>query len=86
MADLAVNKALAAGGRREARDYVDLLLIHEHIMPLWHVCWAAPGKDESWNPRSLLEKIAATNQFRQSDVEAGVLATVEVSASELAAA
>jgi hypothetical protein len=34
MVDLAVNKALAAGGRKEVRDYVDLMLIHRHIMPL----------------------------------------------------
>ena len=75
MADLAVNKALAAGGRREVRDYVDLVLIHRHIMPLWHVCWACPGKDEAWSPASLIEKIAATSAFRQADFDAGILST-----------
>src|SRR5258708_40331690 len=34
MADLAVNKPLAAGGRRQVRDYVDLALIHQTLLPL----------------------------------------------------
>ena len=83
MADLAVNKALAAGGRRQVRDYVDLALIHQHILPLWHVCWAAPGKDESWSPLSLVEKIAATSGFRQADIDAGVLTSVPVTAAAI---
>lgn len=83
MADLAVNKALAAGGRRQVRDYVDLALIHEHLIPLWHACWAAPGKDDYWSPLSLIEKIAATSGFRQADVDAGVLATVEVNVASI---
>jgi hypothetical protein len=77
MADLSVNKTLAAGGRRKVRDYIDLALIHEHIMPLWHACWAAPGKDEFWSPLSLVEKIAATSGFKQADVD-GTLSTIEL--------
>lgn len=83
MADLAINKVLAAGGRRQVRDYVDLCLIHRHIMPLWLAIWAAPGKDESWSPESLAEKIARTNGFRQEEVDEGVLATIELSASDI---
>jgi hypothetical protein len=82
MADLAVNKVLAAGGRREVRDYVDLVLIHRHIMPLWHAIWAAPGKDEAWSPGSLIEKIAMTNAFRQRDIDDDIMSTVPLSASE----
>ena len=85
MADLAVNKVLAAGGRRQVRDYVDLLLIHRTIMPLWLAIWAAPGKDESWSPGSLVEKIAMTNNFRQADVDEGILSTIAVSAAEVGA-
>jgi hypothetical protein len=83
MADLAINKALAAGGRRQVRDYADLALIHQHMIPLWHVCWAAPGKDESWSPMSLLEKIAATIGFRQADFDAELSTTVPLKASEV---
>src|ERR1022692_1676645 len=32
--DLALNKALAAAGRREVRDLVDLVTIHETILPI----------------------------------------------------
>lgn len=83
MADLAVNKALAAGGRKEVRDYADLALIHRHVMPLWHVLWAAPGKDESWSPASLLEKVARTNGFRQADLEGGVVSIIPLNAAEI---
>jgi hypothetical protein len=83
MADLAINKALAAGGRRQARDYADLALIHRHVIPLWHICWAAPGKDESWSPMSLVEKIAATLGFRQAEFDADMVTTTPVKAAEL---
>jgi hypothetical protein len=42
--DLAMNKALAAAGRRELRDLVDLVTIHETILPLGGVVWAAVEK------------------------------------------
>ena len=32
--DLATNKAMAAVGRREVRDLVDLVTVHEMILPL----------------------------------------------------
>jgi hypothetical protein len=83
MADLAVNKALAAGGRRQVRDYADLALIHRHIIPLWHACWAAPGKDESWSPMSLVEKIAATIGFRQAEFDAEMVTTTPVRAADV---
>ncbi len=85
MADLATNKALAAGGRRQVRDYVDLVLIHRNIMPLWLAIWAAPGKDESWSPASLAEKIAMTNNFRQPDVDEAIISTIDVSAADVGA-
>lgn len=85
MADLATNKSLAAGGRRQVRDYVDLVLIHRNIMPLWLAIWAAPGKNESWSPASLAEKIAMTNNCRQPDVDEGIISTIDVSAAEVGA-
>lgn len=33
-ADLAMNKVMAAAGRREVRDLVDLVMIHRTILPL----------------------------------------------------
>ena len=53
------------------------------MIPLWHVCWAAPGKDESWSPMSLVEKIAATSGFRQADFDADLSSTVPLKAAEV---
>jgi hypothetical protein len=55
-ADLAVNKVLAAASRRQPRDFVDLYLVHNFVMPLWHAVWASPGKDaEMTNVRTALD-------------------------------
>ena len=37
--DLATNKAMAAAGRREVRDLIDLVTIHKTILPLRAVVW-----------------------------------------------
>jgi hypothetical protein len=50
MADLAINKALAAGGRRQVRDYADLALIHQHMIPLWHVAGRLPARTNPGRP------------------------------------
>ena len=42
--DLATNKASAAADRREPRDIVDLVTIHENILPLGAVVCAAVGR------------------------------------------
>lgn len=83
MADLAINKLLAAAGRKQVRDFVDLAMIHRHLLPLWHLAWAAPGKDESWTPQSLLERIAFHNGFRQADIDAEIEPAGSFSAAEI---
>lgn len=42
--DLAMNKVMAAACRREVRDLVDLVTVHETIVPLGAVVWAAVEK------------------------------------------
>src|SRR6266571_9184288 len=42
--DLARNKVMAAAGRREVRDLVDLITIHDTILSLGALIWAAVGK------------------------------------------
>jgi hypothetical protein len=81
--DLSVNKVLAAGGRREVRDFVDLALIHCYVMPLWQAIWAAPGKDQNWSPMSLLERISRQNNFHQEDIDEAIDSLVELSALEI---
>lgn len=65
--DLAVNKALALAGRDEPRDFVDILYIHERILPLGALCWAAVGKDPGFAPMSLLELLKRRGRHRPED-------------------
>ena len=41
IADLAINKLMAAVGRREPRDVIDLLTLHDAYLPLGAIAWAA---------------------------------------------
>jgi hypothetical protein len=58
--DLAMHKVLAAAGRREVRDLIDLVTIQENILPLGVVVWAAVEKSPGFTPEGLLEKFDAT--------------------------
>jgi hypothetical protein len=55
--DLAMNKAMAAAGRREVRDLVDLVMIHDTILPLGAVIWAAVDKAPGFTPEGLIAEI-----------------------------
>lgn len=73
--DLAVNKTLALAGRDEPRDYVDILFIHERILPLGALCWAAAGKDPGFTPLSLLELLKRRGRYRPEQLSRLDLAT-----------
>jgi hypothetical protein len=55
--DLAMNKVMAAAGRRELRDLVDLVTVHERILPLGAVIWAAVEKSPGFTPEGLIAEI-----------------------------
>lgn len=65
--DLAINKTLALAGRDEPRDFVDILFVHDTILPLAGPVWAAPGKDPGLTPRSLLELLKRRGRLRPED-------------------
>ena len=65
--DLATNKALAAAGRREPRDVLDLLYVHERHLPLGAVIWAAVAKDPGFSPESLIGEIRRNARYRADD-------------------
>ena len=67
VADLATNKALAAAGRREPRDVLDLLYIHDRHLPLGAVIWAAVAKDPGYTPESLIAEIRRNARYRADD-------------------
>ena len=55
--DLAVNKVMAAADRREVRDVVDLVTVHETILALGAVIWAAVEKSPGFTPEGLIAEI-----------------------------
>jgi hypothetical protein len=67
VADLATNKALAAAGRREPRDVLDLLYIHDRYLPFGAVIWAAVAKDPGYSPESLLTEIRRNARYLADD-------------------
>lgn len=66
--DLAINKVLALAGRDEARDFIDILHIHEKILPLGALCWAAVGKDPGFSPVSLLDLLRRRGKYQPEEI------------------
>ncbi|HVW08350.1 MAG TPA: hypothetical protein VHC90_07195 [Bryobacteraceae bacterium] len=61
--DLAMNKAMAAAGRRELRDLVDLVSVHETILPMGAVVWAAVEKSPGFTPEGLIAEIRRNSNY-----------------------
>lgn len=64
--DLAVNKVLAMAGRREPRDYADVIRLHQDGTPLAALAWAAPAKDPGFTPELLLDEINRNSMYPES--------------------
>lgn len=71
--DLATNKASAAADRREPRDIVDLVTIHQTILPLGAVICAAVGRFPGMSPEEMLAEITRHSRFTAEEFR--VLAT-----------
>jgi hypothetical protein len=68
--DLAVNKAMAAAGRRAVRDLVDLVTVHETILPLGAVVWAAVEKSPGFTPEGLIAEIGRNSHYPAAEWKA----------------
>ncbi|MCI0684335.1 MAG: nucleotidyl transferase AbiEii/AbiGii toxin family protein [Gemmataceae bacterium] len=68
--DLATNKMLALAGRSKIRDYIDILYLHETVLSLGALCWAACGKDPGFNPVSLLEMAKRHTAYQEAELAA----------------
>jgi hypothetical protein len=68
--DLATNKAAAAADRRVPRDIVDLVTIHETILPLGAVVCAAVGKFPGVTPEEMLAEIVRHSRFTAEEFQA----------------
>ncbi len=66
--DLAINKLLALAGRNEPRDFIDVMEVHRHVLPLGALCWAAAGKDPGFTPTLLLDLLRRRGTLRSEDV------------------
>ena len=65
--DLATNKVGAAYGRQEPRDVVDLLAIHERILPLGAAVWASAGKALGFTPEGIINEIRRNARYTDAD-------------------
>ncbi len=65
--DLAINKLLALAGRDEPRDFLDIMFIHENVLSVGGLCWAAVGKDPGFSPSSLLELLKRKGRYHPED-------------------
>ncbi len=66
--DLATNKVMAAAGRQKPADLVDLIAIHETILPLGAVIWAAVEKAPGFTPEGLIAEIRRNARYRDEDL------------------
>lgn len=58
--DLATHKLLAVVGRREPRDWIDIVECDVKVQPLGYLAWAAAGKDPGFSPLRIVEECART--------------------------
>ena len=65
--DLAMNKVMAAAGRRAVRDLVDLVTVHETILPLGAAAWAAIEKSPGFTPEGLIAGIRRNSHYPASE-------------------
>jgi hypothetical protein len=63
LADLAVNKVMAAASRREPRDLVDLVTLHEQFLPLGAIVWAAVEAAPGFTPEGLIAEIRRNSRY-----------------------
>lgn len=69
--DLATNKVMAAAGRQKIADAIDLITIHDHILPLGAVIWAAVDKAPGYTPEGLIAEIRRNViRYREEDLRA----------------
>ena len=67
--DLATNKLLALVGRREVRDWIDVVHCHDVLQPLGYLAWAAAGKDPGLGPLAIIEEAARSVRYTQAEIE-----------------
>ncbi|WP_298956542.1 hypothetical protein [uncultured Methylobacterium sp.] len=72
-ADVALNKLLALAGRRAARDYYDVVTLHERGLPLVALAWAALGKDAGMTPELVLDEAVRNSRYSAAHLESEIV-------------
>ena len=65
--DLAMNKVMAAAGRRALRDLIDLVTINQTVLPLGAIVWAAVEKSPGFTPEGLIAEIARNSHYPRDE-------------------
>ena len=66
--DLAVNKLLALVGRDEVRDLVDTMAVHENLLSIGALAWAAAGKDPGYSPDGIISMLNRKRMPSEQDL------------------
>jgi hypothetical protein len=66
--DLAVNKVMAAASRREPRDIVDLLTLHDRVLPLGALVWAAAEIAPGYTPEGLIAEVRRNARYSSEEL------------------
>ncbi len=61
--DIAITKVMAAASRREPRDVVDLLTLHDRVLSLGAPVWAAVESAPGYTPEGLIGEIRRNARY-----------------------
>jgi len=70
--DLAVNKVLAMAGRREPRDFHDVVALIRDGVPLSALAWAGCAKDLGLTPSLILDECVHNSRYDPDELRAAV--------------
>ena len=62
--DAATNKVLALAGRSAARDYLDILYLHDRHLSFGALVWAAAAKDPGLTPELIVQLARRNSKYR----------------------
>lgn len=70
--DLAVNKVLAMAGRREPRDFHDVVALIRDGVPMSALAWAGCAKDPGLTPSLVLDECVHNSRYDPDELRAAV--------------
>lgn len=82
--DLSVNKVLAAAGRREPRDFHDIVALIQDGIPLSALAWAGCAKDPGLTPSLILDECVHNSRYDPDALRAAVATSAPVDPAAMA--